>query len=310
MRRSKGSRSSADEEPGSGPFRGREVCDGHSGAARSGRGEPSAQAAGPAVQALNGRIGAGYEWNRIDEDESSFGGIAYETDTHQGFVTGTMTVPLGDSLGLRLRMLPNYGRTQSDGPLDVDAGGIDASADIFWRNPETFELGAEATYSWQRGHLEVIDDDLTVHSFRGELYGSYFISPADFWPLDLGASFTYSGLDLDEEITDDVQKAWSVGGAVRLYPLDVLAFSVGGLYRELDSHGFADTKTSGAVFGLDALVHRTPGLTLSPRFEVGNRDTSTFFASNFRQTYYSVLARVTMSFPGGDSLVELNRAYY
>ena len=271
---------------------------------------PSAQAAGPAVRAINGRIGAGYVWTHLEEDQSLFGGTADETDTHQGFVIGTMTVPLSDSLGLRLGLLPNYGRVDSDGPSDVDLGGIGASAGIFWRDPEKFELGAEATYSWQRAHLEVFDDDLTVHSFQGELNGSYFISPADFWPVDLDARFTYSGVDLDEEITDDVQEGWSVGGAVRLYPLDVLAFSIGGLYRELDSHGFADTKTSGAVFGLDALVHRKPGLTLSPRFEVGNQDTSTFFASDFSQTYYSALVRVTMSLPGGDSLVELNRNYY
>ncbi len=60
-----------------------------------------AQAAGPAVRAFNGRIGAGYAWTHVEDDRSSLGGTAFETDTHQGFLSGTMTIPLGDALGLR-----------------------------------------------------------------------------------------------------------------------------------------------------------------------------------------------------------------
>ena len=214
-----------------------------------------------------------------------------------------MTIPIGDSLGLRLNLLPNYGHLDSDSPVDADFGGIDAGGSVFWRDPEKFELGVEARYSWQDVDYELGIDDQTVHSLQGRFYGAYFVTPDDFWPVDLDAFFSYAGIDLDEQITDEVQEAWSVGGDVRFYPLDVLAFSVGGFYRDLDSNGFFDTKTSGAVFALDALVHRKPGLTLSPRFEVGNRDSSTFFGSDFSQTYYSVVVLVSMSFPGGEEPV-------
>lgn len=272
----------------------------------------SAQAAGPAVRALNGRVGAGYVYSDFEDDGSFFGaGSVVGSEDHQGFLTGTLTVPLGESLGLRLNLLPNYGHREADSFLELDAdfGGIDSGVGLFWRDPERFELGVEARYSWQEIEFDSGADEQSVHSFEGRWYGAWFLSPDALWPIDLNAHFSYAGIDLDEQLGDEVQESWSVGGAVRLYPLDVLAFSVGGLYRELDSHAIIDTETAGAVFTVDALVHRKPAVTLGPRFEVGERKVSSF-GPHFSQTYYTVGVQVTMSFPGGDSLVELNRAYY
>ncbi|MBK7948768.1 MAG: hypothetical protein IPK00_08505 [Deltaproteobacteria bacterium] len=176
---------------------------------------------------------------------------------------------------------------------------------MFVRDPEHYELGAGLQYAYQ----EISNDEL--HGLRGTLQGKLFLADRGaWWPaLDLDLSGSFGAADV-EDSGDDERLVHAVAGGLRIYPADRVALRLGGRYEHLEIQDGWRVETSVARVDLSVLILRTPALTLGPRFEGGDVRTEFVLFPHFQRSFYSAGVYVSLSFPGAESLVVLNRNYY
>jgi hypothetical protein len=151
----------------------------------------AATAAGPAVSGLNGKLSA----------EAGVAGLDHQND-FAGFVSGSVTMPLGTSFGVQL-----------DGGVGSQYGGLLASGGghLFWRDPQQGLLGAMGQYTtahhadWGRagGEGEFYLSSVTLSAHAGYQFGGN------------GGGFK-------------IRSGFYGGGDVTFYAADNLSLSLGG----------------------------------------------------------------------------------
>ncbi len=276
-----------------------------------------AVASEPAVAETNFRAGLGYLFTNLDDDSRTIFPSAVlnvpESESHQVALSGGITVPVAHAVGLRASVVPSYSHQEIDGGNfdDVETGGIALGGDVFARDPELFEVGAGLRYAWSE--VETSSSDDSLHSLSGVVYAKAFVRDYGVGPVDLGVYGQYGEDAIDEEDRVGGQaEFYEAGGGVTFYPHARVALAVGGHYRSEESSEFGDLESeiSTGVISIDFLALRRPALTVGPRFEFGEAETSFFGVDGIEQDFYSVGFGVSASFPGADSLVELSRKYY
>jgi hypothetical protein len=270
----------------------------------------------PAVKASNGRVAAFYEYTHVDsEDAFRFPATGTpvlehisEVDIDEGGVRGTYTMPLGDALGLRFIAGTAGSKTHPDVSAKTKTAGLDFGGDIFLRDPEVFELGIGPRYVWT--DLSRGSTDRTIHSAGAAAYGKYFLQDFRYGPVDLDLSGEVLDSDIDRDSAFPSQRTFIVAGGARLYFSDAAALRLGGRWSRSNFEGGGNIITGAADIDLDILLPFKPNVTLGAGLSIGHVEQSQPGLAQFGRPFFSLGISATVSFPGADSLVELNRFYY
>ncbi len=273
-------------------------------------------ASDPAVAEMNFRAGIDYAFSSIEEDSASigfFGVRLLETEKNEVDFRGVVVMPVAHSIGLRIAVAPNYSRYDVDGAFsrDSESAGLGLAGDVFFRDPDRFEVGAGPRYAWEEP-LD-LDNGHTVHTLAGIVYGRLFLGDPGIAPIDLEAFVEFGELDFEEnDRTGGSSLFYEAGGGLTLYPHARLALGAGASYREEDSSAFGDLerKIVAGRFFVDFLAIQRPGLIFGPRAEVGEVESFVAGFEGLEQQFYSVGWVVSLSFPGAESIVELSRRYF
>ena len=116
--------------------------------------------------------------------------------------------------------------------------------------------------------------------------------------------------DVDISGALSAERSYTAGGGARVYFSDKVALRVGGQWTRLNYGGGGNETTKAANFDLDILLPFKPNVTLGADLSLGEVDQSIPSLANFGRQFFSLGISLTVSFPGVDSLVELNRFYY
>lgn len=273
-------------------------------------------ASDPAVAETNFRAGIDYVFSSIEDDSASNGSLSVyllETEKNDVDFRGVVVVPVAHSIGLRLSLAPNYSTYEVDGVFSrySKTAGLGLAGDVFFRDPDRFEIGLGPRYSWDEP-LES-DDGHSIHSLAGIVYGRLFLGDPGIVPIDVEAFVLFGEQDLGEEDrTGGSSEFYEAGGGLTFYPHARLALGAGASYREEDSSAFADREREivAGRFFVDFLALRRPGLIVGPRAEVGEVESSLAGFEGLEQRFYSVGLAVSLNFPGAESLVDLSRRYF
>jgi hypothetical protein len=226
-----------------------------------------------------------------------------------------VTAPLFDWLGGRLLVAGGQSsRDLQSAPgfagSTIDSGRIDAGATIFARDPELghFDLGYR--FGWENPSGSIIERSI-VHGVT--LAAGFYIPDQMVGPIDWDAFFSYGRASQSSSVQDDDVDEYTLGGALGWYIVSSLRLSGG--VRWLASNPQIGL-SSRDLRGLGEIVWLLPfgarrNVTAS-LFASGGRIESSLPPpfSTIRQGVYSVGGRLTFSYPGAASLVELIREYH
>lgn len=223
-------------------------------------------------------------------------------------ITGVVSIPIDRELGARVLVTPFYQGTNASGSsiagrvgsVGVDTGGITLGGDIFLRYTDSFEASIGPRYTFS----DV--DGSSAHAVGVEVKGKIFLDDFGIGPVDLKGSTFLTGTDLDGDDSSSGRDYGIAAGATvyldRQFSIEGQAF----WQRDNLSSGH-DRAGMGAEFNY--LVSLSRPITLSLRLSGGAIETKTA-GDDSNEPYYSIGMSVTVSFPGADSLLELERGFY
>ena len=274
-----------------------------------------ATAGDPAVQEANFRFIGNYD------DVFRFtapAGLAQavEVDVDAGGLTGIYTMPISDELGVRMIGGPTFSKVHVDGVDDLQSYGLMAGGDVFWRDPAVGELGVGTFYNFAeserfRSTSDFRSVDRSDHTAGLHAYGKFFIK--DLWgfgPVDLDASGNFSDSNIDDNGSLSAERNYGARWGATLYPGDGFSVRLGGRYSRTNYGDLSSQELT--VMDLDAkvLIPSKPNVILGAGFFMGTTDESPNGFQNYGRFISGIAISATISFPGADSLVDLNRRFF
>jgi hypothetical protein len=278
----------------------------------------NARATKPAVKQINGRVFGSYLYESIDGAEAVAGTSSVTLPGSNDGVWdlgGVVTAPLFDWLGGRLRLAGGKSSLELQGApgfagSTVDSGRIDAGLTIFARDPELGHFDVGYRFGWENPSGSIVDKSI-VNGVT--LAGGFYIPDQVIGPLDWDAFFSYGRVSQSSSLQTDAIDEYTVGAALGWYIVDSLRLSGG--VRWLGT--VPQTEGSrGDLRGFGELVWLLPfgerRNVSASLFGSGGSIASSLPApfSTVRQGVFSVGGRLTFSYPGAASLVELIREYH
>lgn len=197
-----------------------------------------------------------------------------------------------------------------DNAPEVTVGGLEMGGDIFWRDPAFGEIGVGPRYVWQ--DVEVGGSNQSNHSGGAALTASLFVQDFGIGPIDLDfqASVLDSEIDPDRDGSLSPGRTYSASGGATLYLADSVSVGLGGRWTRENAGNGEHVVTSAADLDAEILLPIKPTVTLGAALSFGEQDVSIANFANYGASFFSIGISVGVSFPGGDSLVELNRFFY
>ena len=276
----------------------------------------------PAVQEANGRFIANYDYIHVNSDDifrfSSPAGLtqAIEVDIDSGGFTGIYTTPINNEFGARVIGGPTFSKIHVDTLDDLTSYGFLAGGDVFWRDPAVGELGFGTFYNFADAERFRSTSDLTSvdrfeHTAGVHAYGKMFVN--DFLgigPVDLDASATFSDSDIEDNGSLSAERNYGARWGATLYPSDSFALRVGGRYSRTNfGDGSFQQQT---VMDVDAqvMIPSRPNVILAAGFFVGTTEEAPEGFQNYGRFISGIALSATISFPGADALVDLNRRFF
>ena len=268
----------------------------------------------PAVRELNVRAVGSFDHISVGSDDvfNSSGLLVHlsEEESDIGSIVGVVTVPIGETLGAR----GFFGAVGSKRHIDVlparRSGGIEMGGDLFWRDPEVGEIGIGPRYFWNQ--TTALGEDQSSHSGGAELSASLFIESFGVGPVDLDfvTSVLDSELDPDRNGSYRPGRTYAAAGGATVYLSDNFSAGLGGSWtRENAGNGEHHIVTS-ADIDAEVLLPFSPAVTLGAGLSFGEQEFSLSNFSTYGVSFWSIGVSVGVSFPGANSLVELNRFFY
>lgn len=272
----------------------------------------------PAVKEANGRVIVAYDWLH------TFGGDLVqfnpapptivdvpESDLDSGGFSGVYTLPLptlGENFGARALGGLNFSKFDADGVSRVERVGIDLGGQLFWRDPSIGEAGVGAFYVFddrEQGSTERSDHTAGVAAF-----GTLFLNNVLGKSVDLDLSATFSDSDIDDEGAFSAERNYATRGGVKVYLNDRVSLRAGGVWSRTNFGNQNYLESRLAELDLEILLPTRPNVTLGGGFVVGKTEDGVVFATDNGRDVFGISLAATISFPGADSLIELNRNYY
>lgn len=281
-----------------------------------------ATAGDPAVQEANFRFIGNYDYIHVNSDDvfrfTAPAGLAQaaEVDVDAGGFTGIYTMPISDELGVRMIGGPTFSKVHVDGVDDLQSYGLMAGGDVFWRDPTLGELGVGTFYNFAesdrfRSTSDFRSVDRSDHTAGLHAYGKFFIKDLlGFGPVDLDASGNFSDSNIDDNGSLSAERNYGARWGATLYPGDGFSVRLGGRYSRTNYGDLSSQELT--VMDLDAkvLIPSKPNVILGAGFFMGTTDESPNGFQNYGRFISGIAISATISFPGADSLVDLNRRFF
>lgn len=279
---------------------------------------PEALAAKPAVKELNGRAFAGYRYENLSGDTQRAGNSSVTlagSEEGSWILGGVVTAPLLEWLGGRLLLAGGQSSLDVQGVSGlagstVDTGRIDASAVLFARDPEFGHVDVGYRFGWQDPSGSLIERRF-VHGV--DIDAGFYIPDLGVGPLDWDAFFSYGRAFVQSPQLGDKIDEYTLGGAMGWYLTNSVRLTGGIRWQKAAPHidpSSQDLRGFGEVAWLLPFgARRNVTLGVFGSGGVLERDLAAPFSTS-RQTVYSVGGRLTFSYPGAASLVELIREYH
>ena len=282
-----------------------------------------ATAGDPAVQEANFRFIGNYDYIHVNSDDvfrftapATPDGVGVEVDVDAGGFTGIYTMPISDELGVRMIGGPTFSKVHVDGLDDLQSYGLMAGGDVFWRDPALGELGVGTFYNFAeserfRSTSDFRSVDRSDHTAGLHAYGKFFIKDLlGFGPVDLDASGNFSDSNIDDNGSLSAERNYGARWGATLYPGDGFSVRVGGRYSRTNYGDFSSQELT--VMDLDAkvLIPSKPNVILGAGFFMGTTEESPTGFQNYGRFISGIAISATISFPGADSLVDLNRRFF
>jgi hypothetical protein len=277
----------------------------------------AASAAEPAVKESNFRIIGSYDFVHVNSDRATGNALGSavvfdipEEDIDLGSVLGVYTTPIGHSLGARAFVGVIGAKRHVDTEAERTIGGLEMGADIFWRDPALGEIGIGPRYTWL--DVERGSSNQSGHSAGAALTGSLYLDSFGRLPADLNfeASLLDSDVDIDRDGSLSPGRTYHFSGGVTAYLADNFSMGMAGRYTRENAGNGEHLVTAAADIDARLLLPMRSAVTLGVSVSGGRQDVAVNGLSNYGTDFYSIGISVAVSFPGADSLVELNRNFY
>lgn len=258
----------------------------------------------PGVREVNSQLTAGFTYSHRESENP-----APEQDGYAGAIEGVVSFPIERELGGRLFLSSSYGETEFDGSRgDVESGSVALGGDLFLRYAKIFELAAGPRYGW-------IDEDPPSGQKSSQFVGGFvggrlFFEGFGFGPIDLELSGDYRHGAAGTVGNIANGDRYAAGGGFRLYPFDIFSIRATGSWSRSNFSTRQVVEEKLGNLDLDFLIPGRPALTLGLNFSGGEEESSFTGQSTFSRAVFRAGVRATLSFPGADSLIELERNYY
>jgi hypothetical protein len=274
----------------------------------------AASAAEPAVKERNFRVMGSYDFIRVGSDRATGReGVVEdfpEEDIDLGIVLGIVTVPISHSFGARAFFGALGSKRHVDDQSERRIGGLEMGGDIFWRDQEIGEIGIGPRYTWR--DVERGGSNQSGHNGGAAINGSLFLGDFGLGPMDIEmqASVLDSDVDIDRDGDLSPGRTYHFSGGVTAYLADNFSMGLAGSYTRENAGNGEHLVTTGADIDARLLLPMRPAVTLGASVSGGRQDVAVNGFSNYGVDFYSIGVSVEVSFPGADSLLELNRNFY
>ena len=276
-----------------------------------------------AVQEANFRFIANYDYIHLNSDDvfrftapTEPEGVGVEVDTSAGGFTGIYTMPIGNEFGARIIGGPTFSKIHVDTVDDLKSYGLMAGGDVFWRDPAIGELGVGTFYNFAeseqfRSTSDFRSVDRFDHTAGVHAYGEFFINDLlGFGPVDLDASVNFSDSNIDDNGSLSAERNYGARWGATLYPGDSFSVRLGGRYSRTNYGDLSFQQQT--VMDLDAkvMIPSKPNVILGAGFFMGTTEEAPNGFQNYGRFISGIAISATISFPGADSLVDLNRRFF
>jgi hypothetical protein len=279
----------------------------------------SARASEPAVKQLNFRVLARYDYTHINSEEAfrfsppppvltRRAEQTAEVDVDEGLFLGTLTLPIGHSLGARVFAGPTTSKTHIDTFEETKTGGLLIGGDVFLRDPEVGEIGIGPRYFWDESTRGQVDR--SNHAAGVEAYASLFLGDFLVGPIDLTTSARFLDADIDSDGAFSAERNYRAAGQATAYVSDRVAVGLGGSWSRTNFGSGDHITFQSADIDIDVLLPTPVPVTLGADVSIGEQDVGSGDFANFGRQFFSIGLSVTVSFVEATSLLELNRFFY
>lgn len=274
----------------------------------------------PAVRELNGQLTGAFAYTNRDAAGATFdlrpgfGRLRLnrpETENYQGTLSGTVSIPIDRELAARAFLETFYEHSETEGLGNGDGGGFLLGGDVFLRYPKRFEISAGPRYRLTDGDLSA--DSGGLHALGGEARGRLFLDDFGVGPVDLEVEGNFIDRDVGESGAGRAGRTYAADGGIVLYLADRLALRAGGGWNRTNFEGGRNQVQAVGRGALDVLIPGSPAVTLRLEGLGGELMEDVRVRGQVEpidRTFYQLGVALNLSFPGADSLVELERYYY
>lgn len=274
----------------------------------------------PAVRELNGQLTGAFDYGNLEETSSvlragpPFGDILFrtpESDSFQGTLGGTISVPIDRELAARVFLTTFYQLREFDRGSDTESHGASLGGDVFLRYPRIFEVSIGPRYRFTDSEEGLAVGNL--HSLGAEAIGRLFLDDFGAGPVDLEVALNFLDQDASRGGAGDAGRRYAADAGIVFYLADRVSVSAGGGWSRTNFDGGRNQRRAVGRGSIDLLIPGTPAVTLSLAGLGGELKRSNGigrFSDPTDRVFYQVGFSINLSFPGADSLVELERYYY
>jgi hypothetical protein len=280
----------------------------------------AAEAAGPAVKALNGQAIAGYRYENTARAsiQAAGGSTTTRAEVTDGawVLGGVVTTPLyfrwlggrfaidGGGRSLESKSEPGIAGSKAD------TGRIDLQAELFTRNPEFGHLDIGYRFGWESFSGSAVEQS-TVNALTFD--AGFYVPDNGAGELDWDFFFSWGHERETSATQEDAINDYSAGAVLGWYLRPTLRLSGGFRWNMRDpelASGRQDLLGTGELAWLLPFGERR-NVTLSIFGGGGSRQSELSPpSSSIDQGVYSIGAGLSFSYPGATSLVELVREYH